>query len=73
MGSGKTSAAFNYIINHKHNKKFIFISPYLKETERVVNICNTKEAWYEGEYWGEYPSKIKERIDFYLPQEREVN
>ena len=41
MGSGKTSAAINYINQH-HDKRFIYITPYLDEDERIV-VQNIKE------------------------------
>lgn len=73
MGSGKTSAAIRYIINHNHNKmKFIFITPYLKEVERIIGACNVNEVCYESEdnedeCWGEYPLDIKKQVEFYQP------
>ena len=39
MGSGKTSAAINHINNAPKRKRFIFITPYLKEVERIKNSC----------------------------------
>lgn len=38
MGSGKSSAAINYMNSHK-DKKFIYITPYLTETERISREC----------------------------------
>ena len=40
MGAGKTSAAINYMNSNKDNYKFIYITPYLDEVERVCNACN---------------------------------
>lgn len=39
MGRGKTSAAINYILDNKSTKKFMFITPYLKEVERICTNC----------------------------------
>ncbi len=39
MGSGKSSAAINYMNAHKHDKKFIYITPYLTETDRIFSKC----------------------------------
>lgn len=39
MGSGKTSAAINYM-NKDYQKKFIYITPYLDEVDRVISACN---------------------------------
>lgn len=38
MGGGKTTAAINYINGHPDNK-YIFITPYLTEAERIKNSC----------------------------------
>lgn len=38
MGSGKSSAAINYMNSHP-TKKFIYITPYLEEAERIRNSC----------------------------------
>lgn len=38
MGSGKSSAAINYMNAHP-DKKFIYITPYLQEVERIKNAC----------------------------------
>ena len=38
MGSGKTSAMIN-IINKSNDNKFIYITPYLDEVERIVSEC----------------------------------
>lgn len=38
MGAGKTSAAINYINEHRENK-YIYITPYLSEIERINKAC----------------------------------
>lgn len=38
MGSGKSSAAINYINSHKR-KKFIYVTPFLDETVRIQGAC----------------------------------
>ena len=38
MGSGKTSATIGYINAHPE-KKFLYITPYLPEAERIKNNC----------------------------------
>lgn len=40
MGSGKTSAAINYM--NSSGGRFIFITPYLKECERIMDGCPIK-------------------------------
>lgn len=39
MGSGKSSSTINYINSHP-NEKFIYITPYLDEAERIQINCN---------------------------------
>lgn len=41
MGSGKTSAAINFM-NKKADTKFLFVTPYLKEVERIKAACPGK-------------------------------
>ena len=38
MGSGKSSAAINYM-NQRPNEKFIYITPYLEEAKRIRESC----------------------------------
>ena len=38
MGSGKTQAAITYMNEHSDGK-FIYVTPYLDETERIANDC----------------------------------
>ena len=40
MGAGKTSAAINYM--NDSQGKFIFITPYLKECDRIIDNCPIK-------------------------------
>lgn len=42
MGSGKTSAAINFINESNNNAKFLFITPYLDEVERIKSSCPFK-------------------------------
>lgn len=51
MGSGKSSAAINYINNSPHDKKFLVITPYLDEIKRYKKMCGKKhfkEPQYNG-------------------------
>lgn len=41
MGAGKTSAAINYM--NDSNGKFIFITPYLNECDRIIDSCQIKD------------------------------
>lgn len=38
MESGKTTAAINYI-EHSGDMKFLFITPYLDEADRILQSC----------------------------------
>ena len=42
MGRGKTSSAINYINRSSEDDKFLFITPYLKEVERIKSSCPSK-------------------------------
>lgn len=39
MGSGKTTSVINYINNNINNNKYIYITPYLNEVDRIINSC----------------------------------
>lgn len=43
MGSGKSSAAINYINASDDSKKFIYITPYKDEVDRIVESCKSKK------------------------------
>ena len=42
MGRGKTSAMINHINKSTEEEKFLFITPYLAEVERIKNSCPQK-------------------------------
>lgn len=42
MGAGKSSAMINYINNSNDNVRFIYVTPYLKEVERIIENCPLK-------------------------------
>lgn len=42
MGSGKTTGMINYINRADDNQRFIYITPYLPEVNRVVECCKSK-------------------------------
>ena len=42
MGSGKSSGAINYINKSDDEIKFLYITPYLDEVERIILSCPTK-------------------------------
>lgn len=41
MGAGKTSAAINYM--NDSDGRFIFITPYLRECDRIIDSCQIKD------------------------------
>ena len=41
MGTGKSSAAINYMNEHSE-KRFIYITPYIKEADRISNACRIR-------------------------------
>ena len=41
-GVGKTTAMINYINQDKDNNKFLYITPFLTEVERIKNACKNK-------------------------------
>jgi len=41
-GAGKTSSAIN-MINQSNNEKYLFITPFLKEVERIKSSCREKQ------------------------------
>ena len=43
MGRGKTSAAIRYMNEHKGTKRFIFITPYLSEVDRICETCDFEQ------------------------------
>lgn len=49
MGSGKTTAAINYINNLPDDQRFIFVTPYLKEVTRIMESSTKKiyEPYHE--------------------------
>ena len=42
MGSGKTSAAINYINNSPDDERIIYVTPYLDEVKRIIDSCPSK-------------------------------
>ena len=42
MGSGKSQAAIRYV-NEEIDKRFLYITPYLDEVDRIVNSCTGRE------------------------------
>ena len=51
MGSGKTSAAINYMNEHS-DKKYIYATPYLDEVDRIIKMCPKLEFYQPRENKG---------------------
>lgn len=49
-GSGKTSAAINFINKSDDDTKFLYITPYLTEVERIIDSCPDKKFKQPKEY-----------------------
>ena len=43
MGRGKTSAAIRYMTDHAGEKRFLYVTPYLSEVDRVCERCDFDE------------------------------
>lgn len=44
MGRGKSSAAIRYMNRHKGVKKFLYITPYLDEVDRICEMCDFDQS-----------------------------
>lgn len=63
MGKGKTSAAINFINQSDEDEKFMFITPYIKEFERIQEGCPTKKFKQPCYLKGRKLEGIKELIN----------
>lgn len=45
MGRGKSSAAIRYMNRHKGTKRFLYITPYLNEVERICEQCDFDQSY----------------------------
>ena len=53
MGLGKTSAAIQYMRDHPE-KRYLFITPFIDETERIRNACPELRFWTPSNRIGKY-------------------
>lgn len=44
MGRGKSSAAIRYMNRYKETKRFLYITPYLDEVDRICEQCNFEQS-----------------------------
>lgn len=63
MGRGKTSAAINFINSSNDDQKFLFITPYLTEIERIMKECPRKKFRQPYYLRGRKLEGIKELIN----------
>lgn len=57
MGSGKTTAAINYMNAHR-DRHFLFITPYLTECDRIRDKCNKRSRKFSAP-WQDENSKFE--------------
>ena len=62
MGSGKTQAAINYINNSSEQEKFLYVTPYLTEVERIMKSCPSKN-FKQPERYGTKIRGIKDLLN----------
>ena len=62
MGSGKTQAAINFINESGDNERFLYITPYLTEVERIINSCPNKK-FKQPEKYGTKVKGIKDLLN----------
>ena len=58
MGAGKTSAAINYIKNAPDDMKFMYITPYIIEVERIKEACKIKNFVEPIKYTDKTPKMV---------------
>lgn len=61
MGSGKTSAAINYINSLDDDTRVIYITPYLNEVQRIKEECHEKH-FYEPQEYGTKKNGLKKDL-----------
>ena len=59
MGRGKTSAAIRYINENRDDRRFLFVTPYLTEVERICTYCSFEEP---GEDLGTKSADLKHKM-----------
>ena len=65
MGRGKSSAAIRYMNEHKKDKHFLYITPYLAEVARICEQCDFDQPD------SDYASKSKE-LKFHLQKKHNI-
>ena len=62
MGSGKTQAAINYMNNSNDDEKFLYVTPYLTEVDRIIKSCPSKN-FRQPEKYGTKIRGIKDLLN----------
>lgn len=60
MGRGKTSAAIRYMREHASEKRFLYITPFLDEVDRICDCCDFDQS--DGEYMSKY-TELKRNLE----------
>ena len=71
MGTGKSSAAITYMNEHK-DEKFIYITPYLEEAERIKKGCKTMHFVEPSDKLKQYGFKKSEHTAALIKQGRNI-
>ena len=72
MGAGKTSASINYMRSHPE-KRFIYITPYYNETERIRNNCPELHFWLPSNRQEEYNFAKREHLKHLVADGKNVS
>ena len=71
MGSGKTSAAITYMNEHP-DRLYLYITPFLAETERIVNACEGLRFIAPSEKIPQYGHKKRNHLRALVNQRRNI-
>ena len=71
MGSGKSSAAITYMNEHPE-KRFLYVTPFLDETERIVNACSALKFKTPSEKIPEYRFSKSNHLRSLVNQRRNI-
>lgn len=72
MGSGKTSAAITYMNEHP-DRRYLYITPFLDETERVVKACSGLDFISPSDRIPEYKHRKRNHLRALVNQHRNIS
>ena len=72
MGSGKTSSAISYMNEHP-DKRYLYITPFIDETERVVKACDSLRFVAPSDKIPEYQHRKRNHLRALVNQHRNVS